>query len=187
MAAIVITSVSRPGYCARLEQFGRAELLRIGLDGTGLQPNATEVALGITAGEIASQALQLALDGYVSIVQNGTADTNTSSPTYDYTARGVTTPDATTRVIETFCYIADNDGQGIVHGTAQVDGGSTPIVVTDSADADPLVSGLGGTPTAVISVSTANVILTTVGISAVPTRWIIEHRIFPAQRLAYNP
>jgi hypothetical protein len=116
-----------------------------------------------------------------------TADTNTSSVLLDLTALGVTFPNATSRLIATRAFIADNDGQGIVEGKTVVDGGSTPIVVTDSASADPLVSGLGGTPTLVCSVSTANVILTAVGISAVPTRWVLQVFVGELIPLAYNP
>jgi hypothetical protein len=117
----------------------------------------------------------------------GTTDTNTAaSVAINLTTQGVTFPDATQRVILARARVADNDGQGIVESKSVVDGGSTPIVVTDSADADPLVSGLGGTPTLVMSVSTADVILTAVGISAVPCRWLIEIWVGDALPLAYH-
>lgn len=116
-----------------------------------------------------------------------TADTNTSSTLIDLTALGVSFPDKTSRIIRTVAYIADNDGQGIVEGKSVVDGGATPILVTDSASADPLVSGLNGTPTLVATMATANVTLVAVGISAVPTRWVLHVFVGEAVPLAYNP
>jgi hypothetical protein len=185
MSAIVISSAF-PAYCARLEQFDRPALLRIGLDGSGLAPTSDEEDIGLTAGEIARQALELAMDGYVTLRGQGTTDTNTAASTaVNLNDQGVTFPDATNRRIETLCKIADVDGQGYVEGVACVDGGATPIVVTDSASADPLVSGLGGTPTAVLSVSGGEVILTCVGITDVDCRWDILVRVFPATGLAY--
>lgn len=116
----------------------------------------------------------------------GTTDTNTAGSTaIDLTAQGVTFPDATQRIIVARARIADNDGMGLVESKSIVDGGSTPIVVTDSASADPLVSGLAGTPTLVMSVSTANVILTAVGILDVDCRWVIDVFIGDAIPLAY--
>jgi hypothetical protein len=118
---------------------------------------------------------------------HGTTDTNTTGTALDLTAQGVTFPDATQRIIVAKARIADDNGQGLVETKGIVDGGSTPIVVTDSADADPLVSGLAGTPTLVMSVSTANVILTAVGITDVDCRWVIDVFVGDAIPLAYIP
>lgn len=116
-----------------------------------------------------------------------TSDTNTATAVLNLATQGVAFPDGTQRVIISRLRAADVDGQGIVEGKTIVDGGSTPIVVTDSASADPLVSGLGGTPTLVASVSTADVIFTHTGITDVDTRNILEVWIGDAVPLAYIP
>jgi len=151
-------------------------------------PQRLSMALWPTGGNPGDGAkAQAVLLGSPDFVVYGTTDTNTAGSTaIDLTAQGVTFPDGTQRVIYAVAHIADNDGQGLVESKSIVDGGATPIVVTDSADADPLVSGLGGTPTLVLSVSTANVILTAVGISAVPCRWVIDVYIGDALPLAYH-
>lgn len=116
-----------------------------------------------------------------------TSDTNTAGVVLNLTTQGVTFPDGTQRIITTRLRVADNDGQGLIEGKVIVDGGSTPIVVTDSASADPVVSGLGGTPTLVASVSTADVVFTHTGITDVDHRSILEVWVGDAVPLAYIP
>jgi hypothetical protein len=140
-----------------------------------------------TGSETARKDLETMVLGLPHFEVYGTTDTNTAaSPAIDLTAQGVVFPDGTQRLIVVNARVADNDGQGVIQTKTIVDGGSTPIVVTDSADADPLIAGVNGTPTAVISVSTANVILTAVGISAVPVRWLIEIWVGDALPLTYH-
>jgi hypothetical protein len=88
MAAAVLSACTPAGYCNRLEFSGRNELLSIGRDGSGFAPNAAETALGITAGSIASQALALALDGFVTFEFTMAADTNTAG-VFNLTTKGV--------------------------------------------------------------------------------------------------
>ena len=114
-----------------------------------------------------------------------TTDTNTASVVLNLTTQGVTFPDGTQRIIYSRLRTADNDGMGVVEGKVMVDGGSTPIVVTDSASADAIVSGLGATPTLVASVATADVVFTFTGPADVDHRSILEVWVGDAVPLAY--
>lgn len=78
MAAITPAVVSRTprAYSNRLEQYGRRELLAMGQDGSGLQPTTAEAALGLTAGDIAKLALDMALDGYATFEFKLQTETN---------------------------------------------------------------------------------------------------------------
>src|SRR5690606_2449420 len=97
MAAIVVSSPT-PAYCQRIESLSHGALLKIGLDGQGFEPDTDEVALGLTAGEIARQCLELALKGYVTLRVEGTTDTNTAdSDALNLSDVGVTFPAATVR------------------------------------------------------------------------------------------
>lgn len=149
-------------------------------------PQRISMALWPTGANASDGAkAQNTLLGGPDFIVHGLTDTNTTGTALDLTAQGVTFPDATQRIIIARARIADDNGQGLVETKAIVDGGATPIVVTDSADADPLVSGLAGTPTLVLSVSTANVILTAVGITDVDCRWVIDVYVGDAIPLAY--
>jgi hypothetical protein len=151
-------------------------------------PQRISLALWPTGGNAGEGAkAQNALLGGPDFIVYGTTDTTTNGTAIDLTAQGVTFPDGTQRIIVAKARIADDNGQGLVETKAIVDGGATPIVVTDSADADPLVSGLAGTPTLILSVSTANVILSAVGILDVDCRWVIEVYVGDAIPLAYIP
>jgi len=195
MAAIVVSSPT-PAYCQRLEDLSRPVLLKLGLDGVGLEPTTAEEALGLTAGEIARQALELALNGYVTLKVQGTTDTNTAdSDAVNLSDVGVTFADATFRRIEVFARCADNDGMGCVFAAAVVDGGTTPIV-TDAQDATggtdttavsalSITGGLAGAPLIDIEVVSNEVIVEAVGISSVDVRWDIDVRVYPAVSLAY--
>lgn len=153
-------------------------------------PQRISMAVWPTGGGAGSddcRKAQMGLLGQPDFIVYGTTDTNTSGTAINLTSQGVTFPDGTQRLIRTVARIADDNGQGVVEGKVMVDGGATPIVVTDSASADPIVSGLAGTPTLVASVSTADVILTAVGITDVDCRWVIEVYVGDAIPLAYIP
>lgn len=174
MAAIVVSSITN-NYLALPKSSPQRISMAVWPTGGG-------------AGSDDGRKAQQCLLGQPDFIVYGTTDTNTAaSPAIDLTAQGVTFPDGTQRIIVAKARVADDNGQGLVETKGIVDGGSTPIVVTDSADADPLVSGLAGTPTLVMSVSTANVILTAVGITDVDCRWVIEVYIGDAVPLAYIP
>lgn len=116
-----------------------------------------------------------------------TSDTNTAGTVLDLTAQGVTFGDATSRVLISKTYVATNVGQGLLESKAIVDGGATPILTTDFVDADAVTAGLAAVPTMTPSVSTANVIYTYTGTSALPTRIVLHVWVGESVPLAYNP
>jgi hypothetical protein len=123
------TTLSRVAYCERLEFLDRATLLRIGSDGTGLAPTTAETTLGLTAGDIAAQALQLALDGYVSFVRTGRCTTN-DTITLELVARGVTADAGFVRRIQVLGHSVDDAGVASFDRSYVIEGGSTPTVQT---------------------------------------------------------
>jgi hypothetical protein len=143
MSDAALVSISRSGYCERLESFQPAELLRMGLDGTGLAPTAAEVTLGITAGDIALQALELATKGYVSFV---TRVSQTTADTSDVilSSRGVSFATGYARKIEVEAISADGDNVTLEETTAIVQGHDTlsSAVVTYYGVAHLVTSGL---------------------------------------------
>lgn len=155
---------------------------------TGNQLNRSNYIRALETGNLtALKDLETMVLGLPHFEVYSTSDTNTAGTVLDLTAQGVTFGNATARVLIAKTYVADNDGQGLLESKAIVDGGTTPILVTDSADADPVISGVNGTPTMVASVSTANVIYTYTGISAVPTRIVMHVWVGELVPLAYNP
>jgi|GEM_PF-5603776 len=144
MSDAALVSISRSGYCERLESFQPAELLRMGLDGTGLAPTAAEVTLGITAGDIALQALELATKGYVSFV---TRVSQTTADTSDVilSSRGVSFATGYARKIEVEAISADGDNVTLEETTAIVQGHDTlsSAVVTYYGVAHLVTNGLG--------------------------------------------
>lgn len=120
-------TLSRVAYCERLEQLSLANLLRIGMDGSGLQPTAAETTLGLTAGEIANQALEMALKGYVSFIRTGTCSTN-DAVTLELMARGVTAAAGSVRRIECAAISVDDAGVAAFEQRFTVTGAATPIV-----------------------------------------------------------
>jgi hypothetical protein len=188
-------SASRPGYCQRIERFSRQALLRIGMDGTGLEPTTAEAALGLTAGEIASQALALALDGYVefeyavSETTNGTDVINLTTRTSSIgggvdttTADGMrkveyslqSSDDANYRNFERRFYIKnDTLAVSIVPGSVLLQDALTTVDATSGN------FGTAGAETLVPSVSSTDVILTYTGQSGDATLATIRVRIFP--------
>lgn len=120
-------TLSRAGYCERLEGFGLAELLRIGQDGSGLAPTAAETLLGITAGDIAAQALEMALRGYVTFKRTFTCSTN-DTVTLELIARGVTADAGFVRRLETRVHSVDDAGVASFERRYFIEGGATPTI-----------------------------------------------------------
>lgn len=187
MAAIVVTSLSLPAYCQRLERFSRAELLKMGLDGSGLAVTDAEATLGCTPDSIAKQALMMALDGYTTVRIQGTTDTNTAdSVALDLGDFGVTFADATVRRLEAVAVVADDNGMGQVSNRAVVDGGSTVILSDTDLDA-ALDDGLAGAPVPAFALNAGSdaVEYNAIGLTDVDFRWEIEIKIYPASALPY--
>lgn len=126
---ISLQTLNRTGYCERLEQFDRLTLLKMAEDASGLQPTAAETALGITAGDIAAQALELALDGYVKFVRTGRATTN-DTDTLELVARGVTAGAGFVRRIEISADSVDDAGVASFERRFIVEGAATPVLGT---------------------------------------------------------
>jgi len=202
MAAAVLSTITPAAYCNRLEQFSRGALLRIGLDGQGLQPTAAETTLGITAGSIAQQALALALDGYVEFNFTMAADTNTAGVVNLTTTLGVDFLTASTsRRIDVECFVAADVDKGFVQEKLLVAGAATPIVyrflqgftADAAAAANARAAGAGDWSVAllgastVLSVSTADVILTLLGITNIDTTWVVKLRVYPKTAHALVP
>jgi hypothetical protein len=203
MAAAVLSACTPVGYCNRLEQFGRSELLRIGTDGSGFAPNAAETTLGITAGSIASQALALALDGFVTFEFTMAADTNTAG-VFDLTAKGVDfLTVGCSRKVEYEIFVKADVDAALLTQTSLVACAATPIVynliktveaggssaaasVRDIGAGD-LISTATVVPTATLSVSTANVILTLTGVTNIDTTWVVKVKVFPKVAHALVP
>lgn len=205
MAAAVLSPCTPAGYCNRVEQIPRAELLRMGLDGSGLAPNSAETTLGITAGSIAQQALALALDGYIEFNFTMAADTNTAG-VFNLTTKGVdflTT--SCSRLVEFEVFVKADVDHALIKGTSIVACAATPIVrslintvdvgdalVTQNVDiraigAGDLLSTLTVVPTAVLSVSTADVILTLTGVTDIDTTWVVRVKVYPKTAHALVP
>lgn len=121
-------TLSRVAYCERLEDFKLAKLLGIGLSG-GLAPTTAEAALGLTAGDIADQALELACKGYVSFTRTGTCSTN-DAVTLELVARGVTASAGFVRRIEIRAISVDDAGVASYERRFEIEGGATPTINT---------------------------------------------------------
>lgn len=120
-------TLSRAGYCEALEQLALPDLLKMGLDGSGRTPTAAEVLLGITAGDIAAQALELALRGYVTFKRTFTCSTN-DTVTLELVARGVTASAGSIRRIEAQCDSVDDAGVAHFERRYFIEGGATPTL-----------------------------------------------------------
>lgn len=120
-------TLNRPGYCERIENFGLDELLRIGSDGSGLAPTAAETLLGITAGDIAKQALEHALRGYVTFRKGFTASTN-DAVALELVARGVTAGAGSWRRIDIVSVSGDDAGIARIARSYGVLGAATPVL-----------------------------------------------------------
>jgi hypothetical protein len=116
----------------------------MGQDGTGLQPTTAEAALGITAGDIANQALMLALDGYVTFelkVQTETNDALVFNLTDDI---GVDSYKVSTfRRVDWEVYANADADVGMVVGSMIIQGAATtPIVAATLQTAVADVNGI---------------------------------------------
>lgn len=118
-------------YCARLENMSRSKLLKMGLDGTGLEPTTAEAALGITAGGIAAQALQMGIDGYTTFKYEMRTETNDALVINLTDDLGVNFLTADTfRRVDLEVYASADADYGFVPQTFIVQGASTPVVAT---------------------------------------------------------
>jgi hypothetical protein len=196
MAAAVVSSPSPIAYCGRIEQFGQAELLRMGLDGTGLTPTTAESTLGLTAGSIAGQMLQLATKGYVEFVLTMAADTNTAGVLNLTDTLGVDFLTASTsRRVEVDALIKADVDASWVKERFLVACAATPVVyrflqgfTADAAaaanasatvGAGDITTAINGSA-AVLSQSSNDVILTLTGITNIDTTWVVYVRVYPA-------
>ncbi len=207
MAAITpaATNVGRVrAYCGRLENFDRAALLRMGLDGSGFAPNATETALGITAGSIAVQALDLALDGYTTFDFQVVAETNDAVTINLTTLLGIDfLTVGTYRKVEFETFANADADVGCVKRTAIVQGAATPIViqtaVTSVADiglatietaltrqvaAGDLLASAAVVPFCSLAQSSNALVLTYTGISNIDTNATVRIYVYPLETQA---
>lgn len=192
MAAATFPIKNFPAYCERLEQFGQDTLLAIGL-GSGLPPTTAEAALGLTQDAIKRQALQLATRGCVQFEWRMHADTSTAGVINLTDDLGVDFLTAShSRKVEFECFIKADVDQGYIRGVSAVAMASTPIVgslpVTIDVDEGLLASNVAvlavlpgdtATATAVLSVSSNDVILTLAGVTDIDTRWHTLLRVYP--------
>lgn len=195
MAAAVLSANTPVAYCGRLENYSRAELLKMGLDGSGLSPTSAETTLGITAGSIAEQALQLALDGYVTFYATMAADTNTAGVINLTDTLGVDFLTAScSRRVDVEAYVKADVDAGAVNESYLVACAATPIVYRYlqgfTADAAAAANaratvGAGDVTTAilgsaaVLSQSSNDVILTLTGITNIDTTWVVKIKVYP--------
>lgn len=191
-------TLSRVAYCERLEDLTPRALLGIALDGQGLQPTTAEAALGLTAGDIAAQALELATKGYVSFVRTGTCSTN-DAVTLELIARGVTANAGFVRRIECRAISVDDAGVAAFEQRFIVTGASTPIVDiflgSDtvesgglSAQVDPRRTVAAGTEsqTFAFAAGVGTLTFTYTGQSGDVTNFRFEVRVFPKVALAFE-
>jgi hypothetical protein len=144
-------TLSRVGYAERIENIAPRTLLRMALDGQGLEPTAAEVLLGITAGDIAAQILELATKGYVSFVRTGNCTTN-DAVTLELMARGVTAAASTVRRIEIQAHSIDDAGLASYERRFIVEGAATPVLGTFGGAAaveTTIETATGGASTAI--------------------------------------
>lgn len=126
---ISLETLNRPGYCERLESLSLPALVRVAQDGAGLAPTAAETLLGITAGDIALQALELSQKGYVSFIKSA-ACTTTDAVTIELIARGVTFPASSVRRIEITAHSCDDAGVASYERRFVIEGAATPVIGT---------------------------------------------------------
>lgn len=191
-------TLNRPGYCERLEFLGLPELLRVGLDGSGMAPTTAETALGITAGDIAAQALELALNGYVTFRRTGTCSTN-DAVTLELVARGVTADAGFVRRIDVRSFSVDDAGLLATEQRFVVTGASTPIVdiflgdnATESggssAQVDPsrTVAAATEAQTMAFAAGAGTLTATYTGQSGDVTNFNFEVRVYPKIKLTFE-
>ncbi len=195
MAAAVFTNTPAP-YCNRIENFDRATLLRLGM-ASGFAPTAAEEALGITQDSIRDQCLQLGAKGYVEFEYSMSADTTTAGVINltDGLLVDFLTTSRSRRVDWEALVKADVDA-ALIKRSALVAMAATPIAyslierltadgaaVTSIAafGAGDLISTAAVVPTAALSVSSNDVILTLTGVTDIDTRWVVNLKVYPAK------
>lgn len=143
MADAALVSISRAAYCARLEDMSFQKLVKLALDGQGLVPTTAEAALGITAGDIAAQAAELAFKGYVEFIARVSQTTNDTSDII-LSSRGVTFATGFARRIDAVCVSADGDNVTMEETSAIIEGNDTlaSAVVTYFGVAHLVTNGL---------------------------------------------
>jgi hypothetical protein len=196
MAAASFTRTPAP-YLNRLENFETRALLGIGL-GNSFDVTDAERVLGHSPGSACKQALDMATKGYYEAEYAMSADTNTAGVInlttgllVDFLTVG------RSRLVEWDAYIKADVDAALIENSAHVACAATPIVyvqrntidvgdalVTQNVDvrsiaAGDLLSTLVTIPTAALSVSTADVILTLTGVTDIDTRWVVKVRIYP--------
>lgn len=194
MAAAVFTK--DPGlYLERLENFDPRALLGIGM-GSGIDITEAERTLGHTPDSVRRQALCMALRGYAEFDFAMSADTNTAGVInltddmlVDFLSVGFS------RRVDTEMFVSADVDKAFLWQTSLVACAATPIVYNPvitveagGSSAAASIRGIGAgdlistatvVPTQVLSVSTADVILTLTGVSAIDTRWVGKIRIYP--------
>lgn len=206
--AVITPAVTNVGkvraYCARLENYDRASLLKIGLDGSGFAPTTAEAALGITAGGIAAQALDMALDGYTTFDFQCATETNDALTINLTTLLGINfLTVGTYRKVEFETFANGDADVGCVLRTAIVQGAATPVVaqtaVTSVADiglatieagllksvaaGDLLASG-AVIPFCSLAVSTADLVLTFTGVTNKDMNATVRIYVYPLETQA---
>jgi|SRR5688572_431866 len=195
MAAAVFTSSPAP-YLNRLENFDTPTLLRLGQSsGADLNITDAERLLGHTPASAARQCLEMALKGYHTLEYTMSADTNTAGvinlttgALVDFLTVGKS------RRIEVVAYLSADVDKALVEEQYLVACAATPIVyrflqgfTADAAAAANARATIGAgdlstainAAAAVLSVSTADVILTLTGVSNIDTRWVVQVKVFP--------
>ncbi len=202
-AAVTLVGPVR-AYCARLENFSRAALLKLGLDGQGFAPTTAEAALGITAGGIAKQALDMALDGYTTFDFQAVAETNDALTMNLTDLLGIDFLTVSTyRRVAWEVYANADADVGLVKREAIVQGAATPIViqtaVTSVADiglatieagllksvaAGDLLAAGAVIPFCSLAQSSNDIVLTYTGISNIDTNATVRVYVYPLESQA---
>ncbi len=193
MAAAVFTSSPAP-YLNRLENFDTQTLLRMGL-GSGIEVTDAERLLGHTPDRARRQCLELATKGFHRLEYTMSADTNTAGvinlttgALVDFLTVGKS------RRIDVNVYLSADVDKSLITEEYLVACAATPIVyrmlqgfTADAAAAANARATIGAgdlstainASAAVLSVSTADVILTLTGVSNIDTRWVIQEDVYP--------
>lgn len=197
MAAAVFTRTPAP-YLNRLENFETRALLGIGL-GNSFDVTDAERALGITPGSACKQALDLATKGYAEFEFAMSADTNTAGVInltdtllVDFLSAGYC------RLVEWDAFVTADVDAALIERSALVQMAATPIPYSQierlTADlaastsirafgAGDLISTAAVVPTAAMTQSSNDIILTLTGVTNIDTRWVVKVRVYPKMTL----
>ncbi len=197
MAAAAFTRTPAP-YLNRLENFDARTLLNIGL-GASFDVTDAERVLGHTPDSACKQALQMATKGYHEVEYAMSADTNTAGVINLTT--GLLVDFLTVgrcRLVEWDAFITADVDAALIERSALVQQAATPVAYSQierlTADlaastsirafgAGDLISTAAVVPTAALTVSTADVIITLTGVTNIDTRWVVKVRIYPSMTL----